>query len=354
MQIENKTIDNNNHFVIAEIGHNHGGSLDACKKMFKVAKECGADAVKLQKRDNKTLYTKAFYDKPYENENSYGKTYGEHREALEFGLTEYIELQSYAKELDIIFFATAFDIPSALFLKSLNMPAYKIASGDLTNIPLIKYIAKINKPIIISTGGGTAEDIDRVYNLFKSAWLLNTICPIPPIAFLHCIATYPNRTQDLNLSFIKTLKEKYPDIIIGYSNHHPAVFTNYIAYAIGARIFEVHFTLNRASKGTDHAFSLEPRALQTLCEDLKRISQSIGDGQKEVLREEKNAIYKMGKSVWPTRTIQKGEPLIVGDNIALKTPAADGFKPYALADINNKIAIHDISTSNPIKEGDYA
>ena len=347
MQIENKIIDNNNHFVIAEIGHNHGGDITTCKKMFKIAKECGADAVKLQKRDNKTLYTKAYYNKPYDNENSFGKTYGEHRDALEFGFTEYRELQDYAKELDIVFFATAFDIPSALFLKAFDMPAYKIASADLTNIPLIKFIAKINKPMIISTGGAAIEDIDRVYKMFK-----DSICGTPPFAFLHCVATYPNHTKDLNLSFIKTLKEKYPDIIIGYSNHHPAVFTNYIAYAMGARIFEVHFTLSRASKGTDHSYSLEPRALETLCEDLKRIQQSIGSGEKIVLKEETAAIQKMGKSIWPIKPIKQGEKLSINDNIALKTPASDGLKPYELSNINNKIAIHDLSTANSLREGD--
>ena len=347
--ISDKTItDNSDSFVIAEIGHNHGGNIETCKKMFKIAKECGADAVKLQKRDNKTLFTKAFYNKPYENENSFGKTYGEHREALEFGFTEYRELQDYAKELDIIFFATAFDIPSAIFLNYLDMPAYKIASGDLTNIPLIKYVAKLNKPMIISTGGATVEDIDRVYTIFK-----NSICELPPFAFLHCVATYPNHTKDLNLSFIKTMKGKYPDIIIGYSNHHQAVFTNYMAYAMGARIFEVHFTLNRASKGTDHAFSLEPRGLETLCTDLQRIKQSIGTGVKTVLKDEEAAIQKMGKSIWPTSPIKKGERLSINYNIALKTPSADGLKPYKLHDINNTIAVCDLSTANPLKECDF-
>ena len=130
--------DDSDCFVIAEIGNNHQGDLQKAKEMFKTAKECGVDAVKLQKRDNKSLLTRAAYNKPYDNENSFGATYGEHREALEFGREEYIELKKYAQELGMTMFATAFDIKSADFLAELDMPLYKIASGDLKNIPQLK------------------------------------------------------------------------------------------------------------------------------------------------------------------------------------------------------------------------
>jgi hypothetical protein len=135
--IDGKTItDDGDCFVIAEVGHNHQGKLETAKEMFRVAKDCGADAVKLQKRDNRQLYTQAAYDKPYDHENSFGLTYGEHREALEFGLDEYKELMDYAKEIGITMFSTAFDFPSADFLAKLDVPALKIASGDLKSIPL--------------------------------------------------------------------------------------------------------------------------------------------------------------------------------------------------------------------------
>ncbi|MGD9206287.1 MAG: N-acetylneuraminate synthase family protein, partial [Desulfobacterales bacterium] len=130
-----KIHDDSDCWMIAEIGHNHQGKLETAKEMFRVAKECGADAVKLQKRDNRALYTKEGYNKPYENINSYGPTYGEHREALEFGWYEYKELKDYAEEIGIAFFSTAFDFSSADFLAKLDMPVYKIASGDLKNIP---------------------------------------------------------------------------------------------------------------------------------------------------------------------------------------------------------------------------
>jgi N-acetylneuraminate synthase/sialic acid synthase len=140
INISSHEIHNNSDcFIIAEIGHNHQGNLKKAMELFHAAKDCGVDAVKLQKRDNRSLYTRAMFDKPYDNENSFGETYGKHREALEFGKKEYIELQQYAKELDMVFFSTAFDIPSADFLAEINIPVYKIASGDLKNTPLLKH-----------------------------------------------------------------------------------------------------------------------------------------------------------------------------------------------------------------------
>src|ERR1051326_8604672 len=137
---QHQITDDGDCYVIAEIGHNHQGSLEKAKALFHAAKESGADAVKLQKRDNRSLYTRAMFEKPYDNENSFGPPYGAHREALEFGWDEYVELKAYASSLNIDFFATAFDIPSAEFLHKLDSPAYKIASGDIKNVPLLKVV----------------------------------------------------------------------------------------------------------------------------------------------------------------------------------------------------------------------
>ncbi|MBW2412708.1 MAG: N-acetylneuraminate synthase family protein, partial [Deltaproteobacteria bacterium] len=202
LTIDGKTIqDKDDCWVIAEIGHNHQGKLETAKEMFRVAKECGADAVKLQKRDNRKLYTKAGYDKPYENENSYGATYGEHREALEFGWYEYSELKDYAKEIGITFFATAFDFSSADFLAKLDMSAFKIASGDLKNIPLLTHIAGFQKPMVMSTGGGTMEDVNRAYDAIMP---INT-----QLALLQCTAGYPAEFEELNLRVITTFRERF-------------------------------------------------------------------------------------------------------------------------------------------------
>ena len=150
-------------YVIAEVGHNHQGKLETAKEMFKQAQACGVSAVKLQKRDNRGLFTQAAFDRPYENENSFGATYGQHREALEFDREQYVELQQYAAELGLDFFATAFDVASADMLEMLDMPAYKVASADLRNLPLLRHIAGFGKPMIASTGGGSMEDVIRAY-----------------------------------------------------------------------------------------------------------------------------------------------------------------------------------------------
>lgn len=341
--IANRIIsDANPCYVIAEIGNNHQGSLETCKEMFKVAKQCGADAVKLQKRNNEELFTKTQFNAPYENENSYGPTYGTHRDALEFTWEQYEELKEYAKELKITFFATAFDHTSANFLSHLDMPAYKIASGDLTNIPLIEHVAKKGKPLIISTGGASWADIDKVYLKVVGKY---------EFAFLHCIATYPNQAKEMNLKCIETMKVRYPGATIGFSSHHPGVYMNIVASVLGAQIIETHFTLNRASKGTDHGFSLEPKGLETLCSDLKSVRWALGHGEKTPLDEEKKAIGKMGKSVYPMRTIKKGEKL-TEENIVCKSPGG-GISPDDMGDVIDRVSVTGLSTGVMITKEDY-
>jgi len=312
--------DDNDCFVIAEIGHNHQGNLETAKLMFRKAKECGADAVKLQKRDNRTLYTRALFNKSYDNDNSYGATYGEHREHLEFDLKEYQELAAYAKELGILFFATAFDIPSADFLAQLDMPAYKIASGDLKNIPLLKHVARLQKPMIVSTGGAHIEDVQRAYE---------AVMPINrQLALLQCTAGYPCEFNELNLRVITTYREMFPDVVVGLSSHDNGIAMAVVAYVLGARIVEKHFTLNHTWKGTDHAFSLEPIGFQKMVRDLRRTREAFGDGQKRPYPSERDPLIKMGKKLVAARDLPEGYVLSAQD-IAAKSPG-DGLPPYEL------------------------
>ena len=319
MTINDEAIaDDSDCYVIAEIGHNHGGSLEKCKELFHAAKECGANAVKLQKRDNQTLYTKEAYEVPYDNRNSYGDTYGAHREALEFGHAEYAELKKYTQELGIAFFSTAFDIPSADFLADLDMPAYKIASGDLQNTPLLRYVAKIGKPMVISTGGGTMEEIQRAYD---------TIMPInQDLCILHCTSGYPSEYDELNLRAIETFREAFPDAQIGLSSHDNGIAMAVVGYVLGARVVEKHFTLNRAWRGTDNAFSLEPGGLRRLVRDLRRCRLALGDGNKVKYESEMKPLLKMSKKLVASRDLPEGHVLEEGD-IAFRSPG-DGLPPY--------------------------
>jgi sialic acid synthase len=318
--------DESDCYVIAEIGHNHQGNLETAKELFRAAKDAGAHAAKLQKRDNRTLYTREMYNKPYDNENSYGATYGEHREYLEFGPKEYKELQKYADEIGITFFSTAFDFRSADFLAELDMPAYKMASGDLTNIPLLKYVAKLQKPMFISTGGGRLEDVERAYE---------AVMPINrQICFLQCTAGYPPTFEELNLNVIKTFRERFPDIVVGFSSHDSGIAMALAGYILGARVIEKHFTLNRAMKGTDHAFSLEPTGMRKMVRDLKRARIALGDGVKTTYDSERAPLLKMAKKLVAARNLPAGH-VLTRDDVAIKSPS-DGLAPYELDKIIGK------------------
>jgi sialic acid synthase len=312
--------DQSDCYVIAEIGHNHQGNVETCKQLFRAAKECGADSVKLQKRDNRSLFTKALYDSPYDNENSYGATYGEHREALEFGRDQYLELQKYAKELGMAFFATAFDFKSADFLEELNVPAFKIASGDLKSIPLLKYVASFKKPMVVSTGGGSMDDVRRMYE---------AILPInPQLAILQCTAGYPPAFEELDLKVIDTFRKEFPEAVIGFSSHDNGIAMAVAGYVLGARVVEKHFTLNRAMKGTDHAFSLEPVGLRKMVRDLRRVRTAMGDGVKKVYPTEVKPLIKMGKKLVAAQNLPAGH-VLKAEDIAIKSPG-DGVPPYEL------------------------
>jgi sialic acid synthase len=310
-------------YVIAEIGHNHQGDIEQAKQMFAKAKECGADAVKLQKRDNRSLFTKEYYTRPYDNPNSFGTTYGEHREALEFGRSEYRELQAYAKELDIAFFATAFDASSCAFLAELDMPAYKVASADLTNTPLLRCIAKTGKPVIMSTGAAVLDDVRRAYD---------TIAEINPnLAVLQCTASYPPGWDELDLRVITTYRELFPDSVIGFSSHDSGIAMAVAAYVLGARIVEKHFTLNRAMRGSDHAFSLEPQGLTKMVRDLRRSRVALGNGEKRMYPCEVEPSIKMAKKLVITRPLPAGHVLSAED-VTAKSPG-DGLPPYEIDNI---------------------
>ena len=313
--------DGSDCYVIAEIGHNHQGSVEQAKAMLTMAKDCGANAVKVQKRSNRTLYTREFFEQPYDNEFSFGPTYGEHREALELGRDAYVELQRYAREIGITFFATPFDVESADFLAELDMPAYKFASADLLNTPLLRHVASFGKPMLISTGGATMDDIDRAVEAVRP--LNDQLC------ILQCTAAYPCETEDLHLSVITTLRERYPDFVIGLSDHQSGISMALVAYMLGARVIEKHFTLNHAWKGTDHAFSLMPEGLRKLVRDLQRVPEALGDGVKRPLPVEEKPLEKMGKKLVASRDLELGH-VLAAEDIAIKSPADGGLPPYEL------------------------
>ena len=260
-------------YVIAEIGLNHNGSIDLAKKLIDVAKKCGVDAVKFQKRTVECLAIDSILNAKDDRFPEFGNTYKEIRNYLEFNLSEYIELKQYAKSKKLDFLVTAFDIEAVDFLEKISVDKYKVASHSLTNLDLLKYIAMKNTPVIMSTGMCEIDDIDRAVSIFKDS---NT-----NLSLLHCVSAYPTPLEECNLLALKNLKARY-DLVTGYSGHEVGFLPTLLAVAMGAEIIERHITLDKNMIGFDHKISLEPNELEIMVSQIRAIPKIMGDGQKHI------------------------------------------------------------------------
>jgi len=328
-------------YVIAELGTNHGGNVDTCLKMVRVAADCGASAVKLQKRTNSKLFTRNLYNQPYNSDAAYGPTYGLHREALELPMSAYREARELAHSLGMDFIATAFDFDALDFILDARVDAVKIASGDLTNIPLQQEAARSGLPVLVSCGGGTLDDIDRV--VVEWAGAEDKLC------LLHCTAEYPCPPEDMDLKVIETMMDAYPGVLIGISDHQNGIALAIMAYTYGAVVHEKHFTLDRSARGTDHAFSLEPTGLKKLVRDLGRAHAAVGDGVKDVKPGEAKPLFKMGKKIVAVKPLSSG--IVVDDShITFKSPG-DGLPPYKKDEIIGKYLTSPVEEDDNIERG---
>ncbi len=248
-------------------------------------------------------------------------------------------------DLGVAFFSTAFDEASADLLESLDMPAYKIASGDLRNTPLLRHVAAFGKPMIVSTGGATIDDVDRA---------VETVLPLNQrLCLLQCTAAYPVETEELNLGVITTYRDRYPDVVVGLSDHQDGIAMALVAHMLGARVIEKHFTLSHSWKGTDHAFSLMPEGMRKLVRDLKRVPVAIGDGEKRPLASEAKPLVKMGKKLVAARDLSAGHVLAAGDLVA-KSPADEGVPPSALDDLLGRALVRPLAEEQSIAADDVA
>ncbi len=269
-------------FIIAEIGINHNGDLEIAKKMIEGAKKAGCDAVKFQKRTPELCVPKDQWN--LERDTPWGRiTYIEYRHKVEFGEKEYAELDRYCKDLGIMWFASCWDEPSVDFIEQFNPPIYKTPSASLTDFELLKKHKSLNKPVMMSTGMSTMEQIEAAVNLFGSENLL----------LAHATSSYPCKNEELNLRMIETLRNKYPEIPIGYSGHEVGLAPTWAAVALGACFVERHITLDRAMWGTDQAASVEMGGLQRLVSNIRDIEVALGDGIKKVYESEKSQIQKL-------------------------------------------------------------
>lgn len=329
-------------FVIAEVGNNHQGDVEIAKQMIRAAAFAGATAVKFQKRDNKALFTQEAFDAPYSGDNAFGPTYGAHREALEFGRDEYVECIAEAKRNNVIFFATPWDFPSVDFLADLDVPLFKMSSSDLKTLPLLRYVASLKKPMIISTGGGTIEDVDRAVE--------TVLAEGAPLTVMQCTAGYPPKFSELNLSVITTFRERYPEVTVGYSGHDSGIAMALVAYVLGARVIEKHFTLNRAMRGTDHAFSLEPEGLRKMIRDIHRASEALGDGVKRPYASEEAPLRKLAKMIVSARDLPAGH-VLVSDDLDYRAPGT-GLAPSGADKILGKALVSAVNTGQSLSESD--
>lgn len=329
-------------YVIAEIGINHNGSFDLCKEMIAAAAHARVDAVKMQKRTIEEMYTKDALEVPYDKPYSFGKTYGEHKHALEFSDEQYIELQKYAHSLGVEFLVSGFDSTGFEFIdKVLNVPIHKVASPFVTDYPLLKQVALYGKPIFLSTGMHTMEEIKASVEFIKQ---FND-----KIMVFHAVTMYPVPNNLVNLRVIQTLKERL-GTLVGYSSHDKGVTIPAAAIALGACVIEKHFTLDRTMIGPDHVASVEPRGMELIVGYTKSVWESLGSYERGMNEYEQAARIKYGVSVTSRRAISQGK-VITEEDIMVKCPGG-GISPTQYWNLIGKKACKNIESDKTIYEGD--
>jgi len=330
-------------FFIAEAGINHNGSIENAKRLIDLAIRAGADAVKFQKRSIKRILTKEGLDKLYETPNSFGKTYGEHKEFLELDYEQFRILKNYADEKGILLTASGWDEESVDFLYDLGVPFFKMASADLTNFPLLEHTAKKGLPMIISTG---MADMDTVRAAYELVSMRNS-----KVAILQCTSSYPTLDEDINLNVIKTYQKEFKNAVIGYSGHEKGLAISLGATALGAKIIERHFTLDRTMKGGDHAASLEEPGLTKLIRDIRILEVALGSETKRKLPNEEKCFQKLAKSLVSNKPIKQGEK-VTREHLTTKGPGT-GLSPMQMYYIIGKTASRDIPVDVVLYESDF-
>lgn len=269
-------------FIVAEIGINHNGNLGVAKELIRTARDVGCDAVKFQKRTIDLVYTPETLDKA--RESPWGSTYRDQKEHLEFGLQEYREIDAYAKELGIEWFASAWDLESLAFLRQFDMKHHKVPSAMIVDETFLSAVAAEGTHTFVSTGMCTLDNIDVAVEIFQRAGC--------PFELMHCVGTYPMNEEHANLHVIRTLRERY-GCQVGYSGHEPGLAVSYAAAAMGISSLERHITLDRTMYGSDQAASVEPMGLRMLVGAVRKIEKAMGDGVKCFLPEEEAVAEKL-------------------------------------------------------------
>ena len=336
-------------YIIGEIGQNHNGSVDIARQIIDVVAKPVVDdlfgndlprmdAVKLTKRDLEEELTQSAMKRPYDNANSFGRTYGEHRAFLELSDEQHYELYQYATEKGLQFVETLCATGCLSMLRYFQPHYLKVASRDLTNLPLLNALAETKIPIIMSTGMGGKAELDNALEVITRHH--------GNITILHCLSQYPSEYRNINLRTIDFLKKNYPEYRIGYSDHSIGIAVPVAAVAMGAEVIEKHITLDRSMKGTDQKGSLAPDGIRRMVRDIRNIEESLGVEDMFVSDSVVDSRYKLERSIASRRKISKGEVIAEGD-IHMLSPG-DGFKWADKAEVIGKMAAQDIEADEII------
>ncbi len=318
-------------FVVAEIGNNHQGKLEIAKEMVYAVAECGADAVKFQKRHTPSLLTREGILAPYTGPNSFGSTYGAHRDALELDIEEMAQLKDLAERLGLTFFASAWDMVSLRQLFGLKVELLKIASADLVCLPLLREIGRSGVPVIASTGMSTWAEIETAVaelQMFHDN-----------IVLLHCNSSYPCPEDEIALPVMHDLRARF-GLPVGYSGHEEGLAPSLAAAAQGACVVERHFTLNKMLPGTDHKASLEPGQLKSLVGMIRDVERAMRETEKKVFPKEESTAKKLRKSIVAARIIPAGK-IITAEDLTVKSPGT-GISPLEWDAVVGRKAVREI------------
>lgn len=320
-------------FIIAEAGVNHNGSLETAKRLVDAAAQAGADCVKFQtyitEEDTSVFAAQADYQK--QNTGDGGQSQYEMLKKLELGYEQFRELKRYCGEKGILFLSSPFELRSVAFLEEIGIPFWKIASSEVTNYPFLKKIAQTGKPIVMSTGMCTLQEIRQAVDVLES-------CGEREIVLLQCNTEYPTPMQDVNLRAMQGLQKEfgYP---VGYSDHTQGIEIPIAVAALGAVIIEKHFTLDRRMEGPDHIASLEPKELETMVHAIRNVETALGSPAKEISESERKNRTAARKSIVAARDIRRGE-ILTEENIAAKRPGG-GISPMRWEELLGQRAVRD-------------
>lgn len=324
-------------FIIAEIGVNHNGSIELAKNMIKSASRCGVDAVKFQTFRSEDLVTENAKTADYQQKNANESSQLEMLKKLELTFEDFKELKDYASKCNVMFISSPFDINSVDLLENLNVSLYKLGSGELNNFELIDYVQKTNKPMILSTGMATLDEIKETYDFIENK---------ENLIILHCITGYPTSFEEANLNFIKTLQSEF-DVPIGFSDHSPGIELPIAAVALGACVVEKHFTLDKTLEGPDHKASLNPVEFKTMVDAIRNVEVAMGDGVRKFSENELEIKKIARKSIILNDDVSKGMK-IEKKMLAIKRPGT-GIAPKYINKVIGRKVNQDLNKNTVLK-----